>query len=75
MRNHDQVPQIPDSTKTSLHQRLAGRAHDRWPELTEVSIRYRAGFAYITGHLTDRDTLPLCRLHYTGSAHVWGFAI
>lgn len=65
---------ITDPTKTSLQQRLSARARDRWPDLTEVSVRYRAHFAYVTGHLSDGETLPLCRLRYTGSPHVWGFA-
>ena len=69
------MPKIPESTKTSLHQRLADHAHDRWPTLTEVRVRYRAGFAYIDGVLADGDTLRLCRLRYGGSAQHWGFAI
>jgi hypothetical protein len=69
------VPKIPDSTKASLHQRLAERARDRWPALAEVRIRYRAGFAYVDGVLTDGDALPLCRLRYARSAREWGFAI
>jgi hypothetical protein len=75
MRDHGRVPKIPDSTKTSLHQRLSARARDRWSELAHISVRHRAGFAYLTGHLSDGEDLPLCRLRYTGSAHVWGFAI
>lgn len=75
MRDPDPVAKIPDSTKTSLHQRLSARTHDHWPELTGISVRHRAGFAYVTGHLPDGENLPLCRLRSTGSAHVWGFAI
>ncbi len=69
------VPKIPDSTKSSLHQRLSTRARQRWPALTDVAVRYRAGFAYIDGVLGDGEILPLCRLRYAGSAHTWGFAI
>ena len=69
------MPRIPDSTKNSLHWRLATRARDRWPELTDVRMRYRAGFAYVDGVLPDGEVLPLCRLRYVGSATVWGFAI
>ena len=69
------VPKIPDSTQNSLHWRLATRARERWPDLAEVRMRYRAGFAYVDGVLPDGEVLQLCRLRYVGSATVWGFAI
>ena len=69
------VPKIPDSTKNSLHLRLVQRARARWPQLADVRMRYRAGFAYVDGVLPDGEVLRLCRLHYLGSATVWGFAI
>ena len=69
------MPKIPDSTKNSLHWRLATRARERWPDLAEVRMRYRAGFAYVDGVLADGEVLPLCRLRYVGSASTWGFAI
>jgi len=66
---------VPDSTKSSLEWKLRARARDRWPDLQRVSVKHRAGFAYVTGHLSDGETLPLCRLRYLGSASRWGFAI
>lgn len=66
---------IPDSTKNSLHWRLAARARERWPDLTEVRMRYRGGFAYVDGVLPDGQVLQLSRLRYVGSATTWGFAI
>jgi hypothetical protein len=66
---------IPTSTQTSLRQRLSGWARERWPQLAEVQVRYRAGFAYVDGVLADGDQLKLCRLRYAGSASQWGFAI
>ncbi len=69
------MPRIPDSTKSSLQQRLTARARERWPALARVAIRYRAGFAYVDGVLPDGDVLRLCRLRYAGSARMWGFAI
>jgi hypothetical protein len=69
------MPKIPDSTRNSLHWRLAARARERWPDLAEVRMRYRAGFAYVDGVLADGEVLPLCRLRYVGSATTWGFAI
>jgi len=69
------VVKYPDSTKTSLEQRLSLRARQRWPDLAEVSVRHRAGFSYVDGVLPDGTTLKLCRLRYIGSAHDWRFAI
>jgi hypothetical protein len=69
------MPKIPDSTKASLHQRLSEHARQRWPALTEVRLRHRAGFAYVDGVLANGEVLRLCRLRYAGSASQWGFAI
>ena len=66
---------IPTSTQTSLRQRLSQRARERWPQLAQVQVRYRAGFAYVDGVLIDGEQLKLCRLRYAGSASQWGFAI
>jgi hypothetical protein len=65
----------PESTKTSLRQRLTRHAQTRWPALAAVSVRYRGVFAYIDGQFPDGTVLPLCRLRYSGSANIWGFAI
>jgi hypothetical protein len=40
-----------------------------------VHVRFRANFAYIDGQLPGGHTIKLCRLRYSGSAHLWGFAI
>jgi hypothetical protein len=69
------VAKPPESTKTSLEQRLTQRARSRWPALSRVEVRFRGQFAYISGHLADGEVLPLCRLRYGGSASRWGFAI
>jgi len=69
------VPTPPTSTKTSLRQRLSAHAHTRWPALRRVEVRFRGQFAYLTGHLSDDEAMPLCRLRYGGSASSWGFAI
>lgn len=66
---------IPQSTKNSLDQRLGAHARERWPTLTEVTVRFRSQFAYVTGHLPGDEELPLCRLRYGGSASIWGFAL
>lgn len=66
---------IPTSTKTSLGQRLTARARQRWPQITRISVRYRASFAYVDAILPGGDVLKLCRLRYAGYANQWGFAI
>jgi hypothetical protein len=66
---------IPESTKTSLGQRLRARQRERWPALAGVQVRFRGRFAYVDGALEGGELLPLCRLRYTGSASLWGFAI
>ena len=65
----------PESTRTSLRQRLLAHARVNWPQLTSLQLRHRGAFAYVDGELADGTTLPLCRLRYRGSARTWGFAI
>ena len=65
----------PESTKSSLTQRLNTHARTRWPELAAVAVRFRANFAYVDGRHPDGTVLKLCRLRYGGSAHTWGFAL
>jgi hypothetical protein len=69
------VVTYPDSTKTSLEQRLRARARERWPQIASLHIRHRGNFSYVDATLTDTTTLKLCRLRYVGSAHDWQFAI
>jgi hypothetical protein len=73
---HEPMPAAPpDSTKTSLQQRLAARARDRWPQLDGIQVRFRGAFAYVAARQLDGDVVPLMRLRYGGSAARWGFAI
>jgi hypothetical protein len=65
----------PDSTRTSLGQKLRARARERWPQLAAVDVRFHGKFAYVTGTLPDGQVLPLMRLRYAGYASSWGFAI
>jgi hypothetical protein len=69
------VAKPPESTKTSLRQRLLARARERWPQLADLHLRYRGAFAYLDGELESGEVQPLCRLRYNGSASLWGFAI
>jgi len=69
------MPAPPESTKTSLQQRLNDHARTHWPALAKIDVRFRGTFAYIDAHLPNGDTLPLMRLRYGGSASRWGFAL
>jgi hypothetical protein len=69
------VAKYPDSTKTSLEQRLRTRARERWPQIASLHIRHRGDFSYVDATLTGDSTLKLCRLRFVGSAHDWQFAI
>jgi hypothetical protein len=66
---------IPDSTRHSLARRLDAHRQQRWPQLNDLNIRYRASFAYLDGLTAADDSLQLCRLRYLGNAERWGFAI
>jgi hypothetical protein len=66
---------LPESTKTSLGQRLRARQRERWPALAGVQARFWGRFAYVDGELNGGEVLPLCRLRYAGSASLWGFAV
>ncbi|WP_371645294.1 ATP-binding protein [Streptomyces sp. NBC_00597] len=66
----------PESMQHHLRQRLDAHAKERWPQLSGIQVRFRAGFAYVAGELTgDEEPLPLCRLRFTGVLHTWGFAL
>ncbi|MET7846604.1 ATP-binding protein, partial [Streptomyces sp. NPDC005356] len=65
----------PDSMQHHLRVRLNGHAKDRWPQLVRAEVRFRAGFAYVSGELKDGEQIPLCRLRFTGALHTWGFAL
>ena len=45
------VATYPDSTKTSLEQRLRARARERWPQIASLQIRHRGVFSYVNATL------------------------
>ena len=55
------VARYPDSTKTSLEQRLRARAREHWPQITSLHIRHRGNFSYVDATVADGTTLKLCR--------------
>ena len=65
----------PNAVKTAaLQQRLTVHAR-RWPQVTEIKVRWRAGYAYINAVVDDDGDLQLCRLKDTGHPELWGFAL
>jgi hypothetical protein len=61
--------------KTHVEGHLDFHASQRWPQLEEVTIRWRGGCGYVTAHLPDEQQQQLCRLRYLGSDTDWGFAL
>jgi len=66
----------PNAAKAAaLQQRLTTHAR-RWPQITEIKVCWRAGYAYIDAALdNDEGGLQLCRLKDTGHPELWGFAL
>lgn len=66
----------PESMQHHLRLRLSAHAKETWPQLADVQVRFRSGFAYVTGDLPcEEEPLPLCRLRFNGVLHTWGFAL
>ncbi|MFE9820426.1 AAA family ATPase [Streptomyces sp. NPDC005773] len=65
----------PESMQHHLRQRLNRHARDRWSHVDAITVRFRAGFAYVAAELPNVPSLPLCRLRFTGVRHTWGFAL
>ncbi|MFH8900547.1 AAA family ATPase [Streptomyces coeruleorubidus] len=40
-----------------------------------ITVRFRTGFTYVAAELPGEESLPLCRLRFTGVPHTWGFAL
>ncbi|MER6854066.1 ATP-binding protein [Streptomyces flaveolus] len=58
-----------------LRQRLNRHAREYWLHVDTIAVRFRAGFAYVAAGLPGGESLPLCRLRFTGVPHTWGFAL
>ncbi|WP_405364630.1 AAA family ATPase [Kitasatospora sp. NBC_00039] len=65
----------PESMQHHLRQRLNRHARERWPQVNAVTVRFRAGFAYVGAEFPGEQIIPLCRLRFTGVLHTWGFAL
>lgn len=74
------MPMPSRRLKDDLADDLDHHASIHWPQLGEVRVRWRGGYAYVTGHLdtdddTDEPAIPLCRLGYLGLDDEWEFAL
>jgi hypothetical protein len=49
------MPVIPESTRTSLAQRLRAHAKASWPQLAQIHVRFRGQFAYVAVELADGE--------------------
>ncbi|MEV5846369.1 ATP-binding protein [Streptomyces sp. NPDC051985] len=65
----------PESMRHHLRRRLNRHARECWPHVDAITVRFRAGFAYVEADLPGEQSLPLCRLRFTGVLHTWGFAL
>ncbi len=75
-RQYEAVPKNPpESMQQHLRQRLNRHARERWPYVDAITVRFRAGFAYVEAELLGERAIPLCRLRFTGVLHTWGFAL
>lgn len=67
---------LSEITKAALRPRLLRRAGIRWPQLSDVTVRFRGQYAYIGATITgENEPLKLCRLAWEGSPDAWTFAI
>jgi hypothetical protein len=70
------VPKNPPETmQHHMRHRLNRHGRERWPHVDAITVRFRAGFAYVAAELPNEQSLPLCRLRFTGVLHTWGFAL
>jgi hypothetical protein len=53
------VPKIPpESMRHHLRLRLNRHARARWPHVDAITVRFRAGFAYVAAELGSEKGLP-----------------
>ena len=64
----------PESTKTSLRQRLDARAEERWPQLAGITVRWRGSSPTSPASCPTAPTFR-CSPPLRHSASTWGFAI
>jgi hypothetical protein len=73
------MPVPPKRLKDLTEGTVDHHASLTFPDLQEVTIRWRGSFGYLTawaGEGDDNDEqIPLCRIEYLGDEDHWGFAI
>ena len=66
---------IPERARLELERRLEEHAERRWPQLSEVRVRYRGQHAYVEAAMPDGYDQALFRLGWTGRRDDWAFAV
>ena len=65
----------PAKVKNEIADDLDGHAYTRWPDLEEITIRWRGSYGYLQAWITETHSITLCRLEYLGSATDWRYAL
>ncbi|WP_433411371.1 hypothetical protein ACQP1V_11665 [Microtetraspora malaysiensis] len=72
------MPVPPKQVKVLVEEDADSYAFTHWPQLGEVTVRWKGSFGYLTGHFDDDESdegFPLARIEYLGDPDAWGFAI
>jgi hypothetical protein len=70
------MPGIPEQTKAVVTQRILDHVRRGWPQLGEVTVRFRGPFCYVAAIYPGTDTpWPTLRLRYQESTERWGISI
>ncbi|MEU7893504.1 hypothetical protein AB0B45_11630 [Nonomuraea sp. NPDC049152] len=72
------MPVPPKQVKTLVEDDVDSHAFQHWPQLGEVTVRWRGSYGYLTGHWdhdVDDTGFPLARIEYLSDPDAWAFAI
>lgn len=76
MRHDHLMAGVPELTKMAVSDKLVDHAAQHWPQLSQLTVRFRGNLAYVTTTLPDNsEPSPLCRLRWTGQPDQWGFGL
>lgn len=70
----DRMPVPGKKLKDQVEGALDHHASQRWPDLEEVTIRWRGSYGYIQAWTTQTEYIPVCRIQYLGDDH-YAFAL
>src|SRR5216683_1365736 len=73
------MPVPPKRLKDLIEGTVDHHASQTYPDLQEVTIRWRGSFGYLIAWAgqgdDDDEQIPLCRIECTGDDEDWGFAL